>query len=115
MPPQFDLDAVLDDSYDDTESTRDTVRQAPLRQPASSRYDERDHGAASHGANSQNSGRACVLTCYLIVNYSITSNLNIWIMVVLYQCGEYINEMLLFFIPLLMNLVVFYVSIILHK
>ncbi|XP_067941683.1 centriolin-like [Watersipora subatra] len=58
VPPQFDLDAGLDDSYDDSESTRDTVRRMPSsRHPVSSRYDEPERPSPVHGSVSQNSGR----------------------------------------------------------
>ena len=59
VPPQFDLDVGLDDSYDESESTRDTVRQVPLARRPPSRFDERDRdrSAPGHGSTSQNSGR----------------------------------------------------------
>lgn len=68
-PPHFDLDTGLDDSYDESESTRDTVRRNPHR-PSSKTggsrglygIDERDRGGNSRqGSNSQNSGRAYVI------------------------------------------------------
>ena len=73
MPPHFDLDGGLDDSYDDSESTRDTVRQIPLshhhpqgghqsrghgKDRPTSRYDDRDSRTPNQGSNSQASGRA---------------------------------------------------------
>ncbi|KAF6026022.1 CNTRL [Bugula neritina] len=66
-PPQFDLDAGLDESYEESEATHDTVKRAhplhPSHHPHSqskrgaNRFDERDGGTPGQGSSSQNSGR----------------------------------------------------------